>query len=363
MFGRTLFSYLFRQNMFYILTCLAVGSGLYLMTDIFDRLDDFLSAGLGASTVATYFVVKLPLIISQILPAVFLLSVVIQLCLMARHRELLALRSGGISFGHLARFFVLYGVLWAVIQLMFSQGLGVYGQQLSSKIWAEQVRGKIVETRELTNLWFKEGNFVVEVKSAQPAKKTAQNVKVYELSADRRSLMKIYTAKRAHTEPGDWQLIDVKVLNPGAYTSEQHKILMMPFEQNMETFLAADSDSNPGQLPLWKLSQLIEQLDAAGSNVERLRTEWHGKWGYAFAIVTMSILALAMLTFSENMYLNIGLSLIVTFAYYVVFMIGTTLGQKGLVNPILGAWLANIVFSMLGTLRLVWVALSAQHEA
>ena len=44
--------------------------------------------------VLTYFVVKMPLVISQILPVIFLLSTVIQLCIMARSRELTALQAG-----------------------------------------------------------------------------------------------------------------------------------------------------------------------------------------------------------------------------------------------------------------------------
>ena len=66
-----------------------------MLTDLFERLDNFIEAGLSAGMVLTYFVVKTPLVISQILPVIFLLSTVIQLCLMARNRELTLCRPGG----------------------------------------------------------------------------------------------------------------------------------------------------------------------------------------------------------------------------------------------------------------------------
>jgi lipopolysaccharide export system permease protein len=69
--ARVLSRYLLRQNLFYLLTTLAVGTALYLMSDLFDRLDDFMEAGLGMATALRYFAVKIPLIISQIMPAVF----------------------------------------------------------------------------------------------------------------------------------------------------------------------------------------------------------------------------------------------------------------------------------------------------
>ena len=92
-----LFRYLTKNNAMILLPTLAVGIGLYVLTDLFERLDNFIEAGLSVGMVLTYFVVKMPLVISQILPVIFLLSTVIQLCIMARSRELTALQAGGIS--------------------------------------------------------------------------------------------------------------------------------------------------------------------------------------------------------------------------------------------------------------------------
>ena len=97
-----LFRYLTKNNAMILLPTLAVGIGLYVLTDLFERLDNFIEAGLSVGMVLTYFVVKMPLVISQILPVIFLLSTVIQLCIMARSRELTALQAGGISLGVVA---------------------------------------------------------------------------------------------------------------------------------------------------------------------------------------------------------------------------------------------------------------------
>ncbi|NJB66831.1 lipopolysaccharide export system permease protein [Desulfobaculum xiamenense] len=362
MFARTLHTYLLRQNLFYLMTCLGVGAGLYLMTDIFDRLDDFIEAGLGFSTVALYFTVKLPLIISQILPAVFLLSVVAQLCLMARHRELLALRAGGISFGRLSSFYIAYALAWCVIQLVFSQFVGVYGQQTSSHIWSEQVRGNIAENTVLRNLWFKDGDHIVEMERAYPLRHEAEGVTIYELAPDRGSMVRVYSAQRAEVRQGHWLLHEARVLDPQTFSKETRPELELALSQDIATFLVIDPDTDPAQLPLRQLSQVIDRLEVSGSNVEGLRTAWHSKWAYAFSILTMSILAMAMVTIFENIYLNIGLSLVLTFAYYAVFMIGQTLGQGGLMHPAIGAWLGNIVFCLLGGARLAWCALPTRKE-
>ena len=60
-----LFRYLTKNNAMILLPTL---------TDLFERLDNFIEAGLSVGMVLTYFVVKMPLVISQILPVIFLLQ-------------------------------------------------------------------------------------------------------------------------------------------------------------------------------------------------------------------------------------------------------------------------------------------------
>lgn len=354
--GGVLHRYLLRQNLFILLSTLGVGTAVYLMSDLFDRLDDFLEAGLGFGTVVSYFFYKIPLILSQIMPAVFLVSVVVQLCLMARSRELLALRSGGVSLASLTLFFVAYSILWCLIQFTFSQFVGVYGERAAGRIWSEDVRGNLIEKKDLGNVWFKEGDHVVELARLWPARGEAHGVTVFRMTDDRGGITRIITAEEAHAEPGAWRLSGVTVLDPQDFSVTPSPDVTMDFEQDPMTFLHIDPGADPARLPMWTLSRVIDRLDASGSNVERLRTTWHMKWAYAFSILAMGLLALALVTFSENVYLNVALALVVTFLYYVVFMIGVTMGQKGMLPPWTGAWLANILFYILGGTRLAWYA-------
>lgn len=351
---KTLFRYLLRQNLFYILTCLGVGVSLYLLSDLFDRLDDFLEAGVSLGTMLTYFLVKMPLILSQILPAVFLLSVVVQVSLMARSKEILALQAGGQSYAVLVRFFVVYGVAWCLIQLVFAQLMGVYGQQAASRIWAEDVRERQLDQRHLYNIWFKEGDRIIALKSIQPARELGWDLTVYELGQDRRAIENIVTAKEVSAVPGAWELTDARVLNPETFNYEPQETLTLPIEQDLKAFLAMDPDVDPASLPIWQLSSVINRLSATGSNVEGLKTSWHMKWAYAFSILAMALIALCLITLTENVYLNVGVSLVVTFVYYGIFMIGATAGQKGMLPPFFGAWFANILFYVLAGAWLAW---------
>ncbi|WP_319466824.1 LptF/LptG family permease [uncultured Pseudodesulfovibrio sp.] len=349
--------YLIRQNLFLMIICLAVGTCIYLLSDVFDRLDDFIRAGLGVETILFYFLVKIPVIVSQLMPAIFLLAMVIQMGVLTRSKELLALQAGGVSFAWLIRFFLIYGLVWGAGQLVFSQFLGVFGEYEANRIWKEDVRKKHLDELKIHKLWFRDGPFIVLADEAFPGKSRATGITVYEFATDNQELIRILTAKKALIDDNGWGLLDVHELDTRTFLSVNRLSQFLSVRQNLKAYAAVELKGDKAQLPLMELSRTIKKLEASGSNVEILRTAWHGKWSYAFSITIMALMALMLTTFSENVYANIGLSLIIIFVQYGVHVVGATAGEKGVLPPILAAWLGNIIMGGVASLRLAWVAL------
>ena len=204
------------------------------------------------------------------------------------------------------------------------------------------------------NLWFREGAYIVHATEAQPTQSRVNDVTVYEFDRDSMRLERIMTAKKGLVDEHGWGLLDVWEIETKDFMSSKLLTHFIPLRQDMRSFLNADV-ADRSDLPLWHLAQVIDELRESGSNVERLRTAWHGKWSYAFSIVTMALLALALCSFFENMYINLVLSLLVIFSYYGLYVLGITAGQKAILSPMLGAWLANAVFSGLAAMRLAWI--------
>ena len=355
--------YLIGQNLFLLSMCLGIGTGIYLVTDLFDRIDDFVEAGLGFGITVWYFVAKLPLILSQILPAVFLISTVIQLGVMTRSREMTALNSGGIRPVQIYRPIVIYAVLLCIFQLFFSQMLGVWGLRESAAIWRDQVRKHDYSRDTVRDIWFKQNDMVVEVETANPLEGRATGVKLFVFGPKDESLVRLITAQGADISGENWELENGTAIEAGTFETSSFKKLVMPVKQNLKDYLAVNRSDDPGKLPAWKLGQVIANLQKAGSNVERLKTIFHGKFSYSFSILTMALVALALYTFSGNIYLNIGLSLGLTFLFYAAHVLGSALGENGIVPPAIGAWFGNILFSALALMRLAWVVLPSRTSA
>ncbi|MEF2229539.1 MAG: LptF/LptG family permease [Pseudodesulfovibrio sp.] len=349
--------YLIRQNLFLMAICLAAGTCLYLLSDVFDRLDDFIRAGLGAETILFYFFVKIPLIVSQLLPAIFLLAMVVQLGVLARSKEMLALRAGGVSFGWFIRFFLVYALVWSGGQLVFSQFLGVFGEYEANRIWKEDVRKKQLDELTIQQLWFRDGPFIVRAQEAFPAQSRATGITVYEFATDNQELIRILTAKKALIDDNGWGLLEVHELDTRTFISVDRVSQFLSVRQNLKAYAAVELQGDKAQLPLTELSKVIDKLEESGSNVEILRTVWHGKLSYAFSIAVMAMLALCLITYSENVYANIGLSLVLIFVQYGMHVVGATAGEKGVLPPILSAWLGNLVMGTAASLRLAWVAM------
>jgi lipopolysaccharide export system permease protein len=347
--------YLVQQNLYLMSICLTVGTCIYLLSDVFDRLDDFIKAGLGAETILFYFFVKIPLIVSQLMPAIFLLALVLQLGILTRSKEMLALRAGGVSFAWFIKFFLIYAMFWSLGQLAFSQFLGVFGEYEANRIWKEDVRKKQLDELTITDLWFRDGPFIVLAKEAYPGKSRASDVVVYEFATDNQELIRILTAKKAMIDDNGWGLLDVHELDTRTFVSVTRLSQFLSVRQNLKAYAAVELKGDTAQLPLLELSKAIEKLEESGSNVEILRTIWHTKWSYAFSIAVMALLALALVTFSENIYANIGFSLILIFVQYGVHAVGATAGEQAVLPPFVAAWLGNFVMAAVAGIRLAWV--------
>ena len=346
--------YLVRQNLFLLSVCLGIGTGVYLLADMFDRLDDFIEAGLGIGTIATYYGVKLPLIISQILPAVFFLALVVQFGLMTRSRELLALRAGGYSLGRLVRFFFIYALIWSVAQLCFSQFIGSIGEKEANRIWKEEVRKSLLDELVMKDIWFRNAEFIIHSEEIAPGKMTAKDITVYEFDLDSQRLVSVLNSERVKIEEFGWRVFYPLILNTLDFSSETVSSKLLPVLQDVNAMAAIRQSADRAQLPLLELGKAIRDLEKSGSNVERLRTSWHAKISYAFTIAVMALVALALTTLGTKLYTNVGLSLALVFAHYGTYVVGVSAGQQGAVPPMAGAWFGDVVFALLAAVRLLY---------
>jgi len=346
--------YLVRQNLFLISVILFISTSLYLLTDIFERLDHFLESEVGVGVMLSYYLMKTPMIISAILPAVFMIAVVVQMNMLERSRELIALAAGGVSPVTLARFVIFYGLMWSIAQFTFAQNIGVQGERESARIWQEEIRGRAQEEPKIYGLWFTEQSHIVHIGICWPLQGRGEELQIYTLDKTGVGISEIIRAKNFTADKQGWLLEDGKIITPATYTATVFDRMELPIQKDLRTFHTISVGVKPKQLSLRELSNAISRLEHAGSNVESLRTAWHEKLAYAFSIMIMGMLALLVSRFTPNIYKAIITSMFIVFFYYAINTVWVSMGEKGIVEPFIGAWFASALFLCLSLLWLTW---------
>ena len=67
---------------------------IFLAVEFFEKIDDFIEAGVSMQRAAAYFLLRIPYVLALLFPMAIFLSSLIALGLMNKRNELLALRSG-----------------------------------------------------------------------------------------------------------------------------------------------------------------------------------------------------------------------------------------------------------------------------
>ena len=351
-----LYKVLIRENLIYLCICLFCCIGIYLLVDVFERLDNFLGADASIETTLSYFFLKTPLIISQILPAVFLLALLVQLSLMKKNRELLSLESGGISFNKLIFFFLLYCLLWVGIQLLFSQFLGVIGQQKSEQIWSNLGKDKDAQKKIVRDIWFKQGDVIVFVDKYLPSGKRVEGLKLFYLQEGFSRINKIVYAQKGSIENNKCSLQKVKVFFPRRFVTKSRESFSLQIDKSARSFMLAKKKQDPEKMSLWELGDLISGLKQTGVNVEVFMTTWHMKIAYAFSVLVLTLIGLCISRLWENIFWNITVGVVTVFIYYGVYVMGGSMGKNALVPPWVGGWLGVIVLGSASVFALLSIS-------
>jgi len=134
--------YIVRQMAFNFLLIVTALATLYLLVDVFERLDNFQEKHLPGAMAARYFALKLPIILDQIGPVSLLLAGIITLGLLMNRRELQSLNAGGISKIRVMIPFGVGAVICTLLGLAAAQWLLPVAGLEANRIWRQEVNGE-----------------------------------------------------------------------------------------------------------------------------------------------------------------------------------------------------------------------------
>ncbi len=348
---KLLTKYIIKNHTRLIFMTLAIGICIYILIDLIEKADIFMASKRPLYYALEYYFLKLPFIVSQTLPSIFLLSSVIFLSIMISSREAIALQAGGVSIYEITKNLICLGIFWAVVQFALSQMLMYITEQKAFSLWRYEVRERLFVEKSLENVWFLDSGYVVHVGLVYE-RGQGENLVAYKVNDDMKTVEEIIRAKTFNTYHDTWQLEDVTFYYPENFREEQKENYILPVNQSMDFYFVSSQEENTQQLSFFLLSDAIKHLQNSGSNIENLLTIWHGKITYSVMVAVFAVLAVAIVTYNANIYIAVMLAVVVSFISYVLSNFGIFLGQSGKVPPLFGAWFPCVFLFVLGYLKI-----------
>ncbi len=309
-----------------------------------------------------------PRILTLSLPMAVLLGILVGLGRLSADSEITAMRSSGIGTMNLARPVLLFALLaWAIA---FMNSAFWYPKSLERmRTLANEVALRSIST-EVREGVFEEGfsNLILFVRKTSIDKTVWSNIFVADVSNNNQLKVTLADSGGLISDPAKRTLQlhlaggahhSVENHNPGVYQ-------VMPFDR-IEIPVASANLANlstSSKIPveearfvdLWKESSFDDAAEPLQAKEKRARqVELSDRLALSFSIFIFSLVGIPLGVVSKRGGKSYGFvaSLIIFIVYYLLFLQGNNFAKSGRLPALLGPWIANIFFLILGV-RLLW---------
>jgi lipopolysaccharide export system permease protein len=343
---------------------LALGSftGLYLLVDFFEKVDNLLDHHARAIHYLTYFGTKIPLILTQITPLALLLAVFMTLGGFSRTSELTAMRAGGISLWRISLPLLAAGLAAALCTMALTEYVVPLAARKMNHTMDVEVRGKPEQLLKREKVWFRERQTIVHIDLAVPEENTLQGVQLFRFD-DRFRIIHRIDAARALYKDGKWTAGEVVIrrFNPeNGELSEMKRVPEGPLslEKTPQDFRTARQNNE--ELTFRDLRRMIRRLQEEGYDPSRDQVDLHARLATPLASLVMAFLGIPFaLKKGRGSSLAVGIAVAVAIglAYHLLQSLFMAFGYSSVLPPAVAAWAAHILFILLG----IWMMLTVRE--
>ncbi|HEX2868970.1 MAG TPA: LPS export ABC transporter permease LptG [Ignavibacteriales bacterium] len=341
--------YFTKQFLQTLLFALAAFTLIFVIIDMMENLDDFLDQNVSYPVIFEYYVYFAPDIIRLMIPVATLLACLFTVGRMANQNELTAIKSSGVSLYRIMSPFVVTSLIISLFSVYF--GGYVVPQANKAKVTIEQVYMKKELSQAGTNIFFQDTrNRIVDIYFFDTQHSRANQVSIQEFDP------KDLTHMTSRLDAVQMQYDSTKKVWV-AFNGTKRTFL--PEGENVQTFSQMNlpglhftprdvltKQQKPEEMTLSQLSDFYRNQARTGNDPTRTLIEYHSRFSFAFASVVVIFLGLPLASQKKRggLALQFGLSLLFTFLYLGFMKISEAFGKNGVLDPVMTAWLANIIF-------------------
>ncbi len=350
-------------------------AAIYFLADFMDLLDDFQHNRVPARVILRYYAFHVFQIVFTVAPVAVLVAVLVTLGVLARNKEITAMKAGGIS---------VYRAAMPVVAMGLASSLLLYGLQewvlpeTNKVAIAERnvIKGRPAQASDqFDRRWMvaRDGHFynfdqIVErgrtPECGAGARASGGEFSVYGLSVYDVDPARWELDERLYTTRASWNARDcLYELDRGwrrttgrrstfrGFTSQRVRALGETPGGEIEPPAYFKREEKPSDtMGFAELASYIRSLEARGFDAARLRVQLHRKLAFPMVGLVMTLLAVpfSFVVARRGALYGIGVAIIIAIVYWAVLGIFEALGNNALLHASLAAWAPNLIFGAVG---------------
>lgn len=327
---------------------------LFLTFDFFDRIDNILSDNSDPLLIFQYFLLKIPLNVSLMLPVALMSGVLLALGTLSKNSEITAMRASGLSVFSLIKPLLLFGVLSSFFTVLLNESIVPGAQKRSREIYNIDIKKKDeTGTYSQNNIWLRAGDTFYSIERFDSRNKSLEDLTALSVNESFKVRTRSDALRANWLRPAiGWSMRDVMEYHfiPGkGVDSKKFQVLPLPIAQQPSDFF--DVKTDPYSMSFFELRHWLRQQALNGLDIQGYLPYLYEK--LSFPVINIIVILLVSpfairSARSGGMALSIIAALVIGFSYYAVHSFGIAFGRAELIPAALSAWVANILMGMIG---------------
>ena len=350
--------YVLRQFIQTALFALAAFMVIFVVVDMMENLDDFLDHNASFAIIATYYMYFLPEIIKLMIPVAMLLSALFTTGRLSTFNELSALKSSGTSLYRFMAPLVLFALLVSSVSIYFNGWVVPFANKKKFEMGRVYFQ-KNVEYVTKNNIFIQDSpTRILSIGLFDDTRSLAQQVSIQDF--DRQNPTVVTARFDAAEMTWDAKQKSWTLVNGTARTFDHNKERIQKFSTwfvgtlNFSPEDIHKKQEKPDEMDYNDLKKFIDDQQRAGQDVSRWLVDFYAKISFPFAsvIVVMFGIPFSSVKRRGGLGVEFGIALGVCFLYMIFLKVSQAFGYNGDLDPLLTAWLANIIFFGAGVYNL-----------
>ncbi len=354
-------TYILKQFILTTLFGLITFMAIFVIIDLMENLDDFLDNNVTNDIIIQYYIAFLPEIIKLMTPVAVLLGSLFTTGKLATNNELTAMKAGGMSLYRYMLPIMAVTILISGASVYFNGWIVPYANQHKFSIERKFLH-KSLGSSARTNIYLQDGQKrIVYIAFFDGTSNMGTRASIQEFTTS--SLLSI--SQRWDGLQLLWDSTDQRwTMRNGQYRVTKFKGERVEkfdsYTFSDLTFTPKDiikKVEKPEEMNYTELGEFIKRQQSSGNNAARWLVDYHSKVAFPFASVIVVLFGIPF-SFAKRrggIAIQVGISAAVVFIYMVFMKISGVFGYNGDLDPLLTAWMANIIFFTAGVINMLRV--------